>query len=135
MGIKTVFAGGDGWDAEKLFDIGGKALKGSYFTNHYSPDGEEPRLRAFVDEYKRTYKSVPDSGVTLAYDAAMVLFDAMKRAKSLSGPDLRDAIAATKDFPGVTGVITINEKRNAEKPAVILKIEGGKARYLKTVAP
>ncbi|MFH1017703.1 MAG: ABC transporter substrate-binding protein [Pseudomonadota bacterium] len=135
MRIPGIFAGGDGWDAEPLFDVGGDALEGSYFTNHYSPEGEEPRLKAFVAEYRQKWHATPDSGVALAYDAAMVLFEAMKRAKSLSGPDLKDAITRTKDFPGVTGVITINAKRNAEKPAVILKIEGRKAKYLKTVAP
>ena len=116
-------------------DAGGKALEGSYFTNHYSPEGTDPKLKAFVKEYEAKYHAVPDSGVALAYDAAMILAEAMKRAKSLDNHDLRDAIAQTKNFPGVTGMITIDAKRNAQKPAVILKIEGGITKYLKTVAP
>ena len=135
MKVPGIFAGGDGWDAQPIFEIGGKALEGSYFTNHYSPEGTDPKLKAFVKEYEAKYHAVPDSGVALAYDAAMILAEAMKRAKSLDNHDLRDAIAQTKNFPGVTGMITIDAKRNAQKPAVILKIEGGKTKYLKTVAP
>ncbi len=59
----------------------------------------------------------------------------MKRAGSTDGDKVRDALAATKDFDGVTGKITINEKRDATKSAVILKVEGGKFKYLETVEP
>ena len=71
----------------------------------------------------------------LGYDGARILGDAMKRAKSSSGSDLRDAIAATRDFPGVTGNITINEQRNAVKPAVVLRIGGKAYHYVTTISP
>jgi branched-chain amino acid transport system substrate-binding protein len=64
-----------------------------------------------------------------------VAIDAMKRAPDLSGAALKDAIAATKDFPGVTGTITIDQDHNAVKPAVVLKVEGGTAKYMSTVKP
>jgi branched-chain amino acid transport system substrate-binding protein len=64
-----------------------------------------------------------------------VLADAMKRAKSLDGKDLRDAIAETKNFQAVTGNITLDEKRNPTKAAVVLKIDGGKYNYVGTVSP
>jgi branched-chain amino acid transport system substrate-binding protein len=135
MGIQAAFAGGDGWDAEKLFEIGGEALEGSYFTNHYSPEGNDPVLRAFVETYRKKYNAVPDSGVALSFDAATLLFDAMGRAAQPRGAALRDAIAATKNFPGVTGSITLDARRNAQKPAVILRIEKGRTVYVKTVQP
>ena len=69
------------------------------------------------------------------YDSAKLLIDAMRRAKSLGGKDLAAAIAATKDFPGVTGVITIDAQRNARKPAVILRVQGGKTSYVTTIDP
>jgi hypothetical protein len=78
---------------------------------------------------------VPDALAALGYDAMRVLADALKRAGTSQGPALRDAIAATKDFPGVTGVITINPERNAIKPAVVLKLQDGKYVYQETINP
>lgn len=86
-------------------------------------------------KYKAKYGDTPESMATLGYDAAVLLFDAMKRAKSLAGPDLRDAISATKDFQGVTGKVTIDQDRNAVKPAVILQVREGKMRWVATVEP
>ena len=58
----------------------------------------------------------------------MVLFDAIKRANSTEGAKIRDAIAQTKDFAGVTGKITLDADRNAVKPAVVLEVKGREAR-------
>ena len=71
----------------------------------------------------------------LGYDSAMILADAMKRAGTTDGPALRDAIAATKGHPGITGLITIDAQRNASKPAVITGIVGGQFQFVETVAP
>jgi branched-chain amino acid transport system substrate-binding protein len=64
-----------------------------------------------------------------------VLFDSIRRAGTTDGPKLRDAIAATKDFPGVSGEITIDDKRNARKSIVVLKIEDGKIKFAQKVEP
>jgi branched-chain amino acid transport system substrate-binding protein len=69
------------------------------------------------------------------YDAAMVAGDAISRAKDGTGEAIAEAIAATKDYPGVTGVITIDKDHNAVKPAVVLEVKGGKAVFVATVAP
>ena len=71
----------------------------------------------------------------LGYDSAMVLADAIKRAGTTEGPKLRDALAATKDFPGVTGTTTLDAKRDASKPAVIITVKDGKFQYVETIAP
>jgi branched-chain amino acid transport system substrate-binding protein len=78
---------------------------------------------------------VPDALAALGYDAARIMADAMTRAGSIEGPKVRDALAATREFPGVTGKITINKDRNAIKPAVVLKVENGKFVYVETVTP
>jgi branched-chain amino acid transport system substrate-binding protein len=135
LGITTTFGGGDGWDSEKIYEIGGKALDGSYFSNHYSSESKGSILEKFVKTYRAKYGSTPDGLAALGYDAAHVLFAAMKRAKSLSGPDLRDAIATTKGFAGVTGITTINNERNTVKSAVVLKIQGKKQHYVTTINP
>jgi branched-chain amino acid transport system substrate-binding protein len=124
-GITVPLIGGDGWDSEQLYKIGGTALNGSYFTNHYSPYDTDPKVVKFVNDYKAKYGSTPDALAATAYDAARIMFDAVKRSKSLAGPDIRDALAATKDFPGVTGTVTFNENRDAVKPIVMIEIKDG----------
>ncbi len=124
-GITVPLIGGDGWDSEQLYKIGGTALNGSYFTNHYSPFDTDPRVVKFVNDYKARYNSTPDALAATAYDAANIMFDAIKRSKSLSGTDIRDALAATNAFPGVTGTVTFNQQRDAVKPIVMIEIKDG----------
>jgi branched-chain amino acid transport system substrate-binding protein len=124
-GVTVPLVGGDGWDAKQLYDIGGKALNGSYFTNHYSPYDTDPAVVKFVGDYKTRYGAIPDALAATAYDAAKIMFDAIKRANSLDGKAIRDSLAATKDFPGVTGKVTFNSDRDAVKPIVMIEIKDG----------
>ncbi|MFO0595939.1 MAG: ABC transporter substrate-binding protein [Myxococcaceae bacterium] len=135
LGLKVTMMGGDGWDSEKLFELGGAAVEGSYVSNHYSSEDPAPRVQDFIRRYKEKFNAVPDSLAALGYDSARVAIEAMKRSTDLSGPNLRQAIAETKDFPGVAGVITLDEHRNPVKPAVVLKVDGGKFKYVDTVSP
>ena len=135
LGINVPLLGGDGWDAPQLFELGGEALNGDYISNHYSVEDPSPAIQKFVGDFKSRYNIKPDALAALGYDAMRVLADAIKRAGTTNGPKLRDAIAATKDFPGVTGVITINSERNAVKSAVVLKIQDGKFVYQETIKP
>jgi len=125
-GIAAPFVGGDGWDSAELAKNAGDAINGNYFTNHYAPEEPRDEVKNFVTKYQQKFGAVPDGLAALGYDAALVLFAAMDRAKSLSGPDLRDAIAETKNFTGVTGTFSLDAKRNAVKSAVVIKYEGGK---------
>ncbi len=137
VGFTGPLLGGDGWDSEKLYEIGGDALLGCYFSNHYSVDDPSPRIQQFVARFKKAYGGqLPDSLAAQAYDAAGMLFDAMKRATDLSGPAIRDALAQTKNYPGVTGDITMDQNRNPLKPAVVLKIgKGGRYEFAGRVMP
>lgn len=135
LAIEAALLGADGWDSPKLTEIGGQAVEGAYFSNHYSVEDPSPAVRAFVDDYRRAYGADPDSIAALSYDAARLIADAMRRAGSTEGKRVRDALAATKDFPGVTGRITMDADRNPVKPAVILKVEGGKFRFAASIAP
>lgn len=133
LGLKATLLGGDGWDSDKLFELGGSAIEGAYVSNHYS--AADPSVQEFVQKYQQAFGSVPDSLAALGYDAARVAIEAMRRAPDLSGPALRDAIAMTKDFQGVTGRISLDERRNAVKPAVVLQVAEGKFKFVTTVAP
>jgi branched-chain amino acid transport system substrate-binding protein len=136
LGLKVPLFGGDGWESPKLFEIGGDAVNGNYLSTHYSPAVGTEQSKRFVANYaKRWQGKTPDALAACGYDSALVLADALKRAGSTDGAKLRDAIAATKNFPAVTGTITINENRDATKSAVILKIKDGKYEYLETVEP
>ncbi len=136
VGLNIPIFGGDGWESDKLIEIGKEAVEGTYFSTHYAPDVGTEKSKAFVESYKKRYGGkAPDGMAALGYDAAMILADAIKRTNSTDGKTVRNALAATKDFDAVTGKITINAKRDAEKPAVILQIKGGKFVYVETIAP
>jgi len=135
LGIKAPLIGGDGWDSPKLFELGGSAIEGNYFSNHYATDNPAKETQNFISEYKKAYNETPDALAALGYDAARVAVDAMKRSKDLSPEAIRDAIAQTKDFPGAAGTITLDANRNPSKPAVVLQIADGKYKYVTTVNP
>lgn len=136
LGIKVPFIGTDGWDSPRLLESAGEALAGCYFSDHFSPQIDLPAVREFVNKYKTAYDNkTPDAIAVLAYDAANVLFDAIKRAGKDDPRLIRDALAETKDFPGVIGPITIDKDRNAIKPAVILKVADGRFAYQDMVSP
>jgi branched-chain amino acid transport system substrate-binding protein len=135
LGIKAILVGGDTWDGSSLIPVGGKAIEGAFFSNHFSTDDKSPAVQDFVAKYKAKYNVLPDAFAALGYDAAKLLADAIKRAGGTDSQKLRDAIASTKDFPGVSGKITINSERNADKSAVILTIKDGAVRYYETIEP
>ena len=136
IGLTCPLFGSDGWESEKLTE--GKAsdaLEGSFFSTHVSADDPSPQIQEFKTKYKQKYGKEPDAMSFLAYDAGMILFDAIKRAGDTNGEKIKNELAATKDFQGVTGIITINDQRNAVKPAVVLEVKGGKFVYKETIAP
>ncbi|HXF09449.1 MAG TPA: ABC transporter substrate-binding protein [Desulfuromonadaceae bacterium] len=135
LGLNVPLFGGDGWESSSLVPIGGQALEGNYFSTHYSPEDTSPAVQNFVKAFKAKYNETPDAMAALGYDSAMILADAIKRAGATDGDKVRDALAATKDFQGVTGKITIDPNRNASKPAVILTIKDGQFKYVQTIAP
>ncbi len=135
LGLRTIMLGGDGWESPTLFELGGSALEGAYYTNHYSSQDPSPQVQQFIADYKKAYGAVPDSLAALGYDAAKVAIEAMRRAPELTGPAIRDEIAKTKDHPGAAGTISLDEKRNAVKPAVVLKVVGNSTEFVTTVAP
>jgi branched-chain amino acid transport system substrate-binding protein len=136
IGLTQPLLGGDGWDAPELWQLGGDALNGSYISTHYSVDDPSPAIQSFVEAYKHRYGNLlPDAHAALAYDAARLLIDAITRAGTTDGAKLREALAQTKDFAGVTGVISMDADRNAVKPAVVLKLQDLKFIYQEKIQP
>jgi len=136
LGLTVPLMGGDGWDSSKLAEIGGDAINGCYFTNHYSAEEDRPEVQAFVESFKRKFNGeVPDAMAILGYDAMRIMADAIQRAGSTDGAKIRDALAKTRDFAGATGKITINADRNAEKPLVVLKIVNKQFKFVARIDP
>ena len=136
LGLTVPLFGGDGWESEDLVKIGQAAVEGMYFSTHCAADSPDPRIKNFVEVYRKRFKGkTPDAMAMLGYDSAMILAKAMKVAGTTDGQKVRDALAATKDFAGVSGTITIDAKRDATKPMVILQVRGGEFKLVETVNP
>jgi branched-chain amino acid transport system substrate-binding protein len=135
LGLSAPLLGGDGWESPKLAEIGKEAIEGSYYSCHYAADDSRPDVRKFVLDYEAEHGEKPDSLGALGYDAARLLFDAMKRAPAWDGATLAKAIAETKDFQGITGRITIDPARNARKSAVVVQMRGGVPAAVTTIEP
>jgi branched-chain amino acid transport system substrate-binding protein len=141
LGISVPLLGGDGWDSDQTVKIGKSATNNCFFSNHYSADEDRPEVKAFVDAYRARFKNrdgspkTPDAMAILGYDAMKLMADAINRAGSTDGDKIRDALAATKNFPGASGAITIDAERNAQKSLVILEIKDGRFDYVASVEP
>lgn len=134
--LKVPFLGSDGWASPDLLTLAGeKAAAGHFMTSHFSPDFDDPLVKNFVRTYGKKYKKVPGAFAALAYDGMKILAQAIEAADK-PGPQLiRDQLAKIKDFKGVTGSITINEKRDADKSVVILKTTKDQFTYLTSIDP
>jgi branched-chain amino acid transport system substrate-binding protein len=135
LGIGAPLLGGDGWDSPSLVEVAGKSIEGGFFSNHFSLEDPSPAIQSFAGRYRETYKGEPDAMAALGYDSVMLLADAIVRAGTTRGEALRSAIAGTKDFQGLTGRISLNGQRNADKSAVILQVKEGVFRYVEKVEP
>ena len=136
LGIQALLLGGDGWESGgKLVELGGSAVEGAYYSTHFSPDNPSPVVQSFIGRYRARYGKLPDSLGALGYDAARVGIDALRRSAGPGGPALRDAIAATHDFEGVTGRISFGPDRNAVKSTVVVRLAEGKPVFVAEVSP
>lgn len=134
LGITTPIIGGDTWETPEFITIGQDAVEGTVFSTFFAsetPITDESKV--FLDAYRQEYQKEPSAATALAYDAYLVILDAIKRADSTDPVKIRDEIAKTKNFPGAAGMITIDENNNAVKDAVLKVIKDGKFTYLDTI--
>ena len=132
MGLNVPMAGGDGWDSAKLPEIAGKAaLNNTYFSSLYSPDDDSKLNKDFVAAYQKAYNEKPDVFAALAYESALLVINAIKSANALDTVKIKDAMAKTAGFSGVSGNVTFNEQHNPVKSAVIIEYKDG-AQVFKT---
>jgi branched-chain amino acid transport system substrate-binding protein len=108
-GIDKAIMGGDGYDTPLLVQIPGKGATNVYFTTHSLMDKDvgTEAVKKFINAYTAEYKTAPENAFAgLGYDTMKLLADAISRAKSTDPKAIRDALAATKDLPGVTGQLS-----------------------------
>jgi branched-chain amino acid transport system substrate-binding protein len=135
LGITSAFMGGDTWDTPEFAQIGGEAIEGSYFSTHFDPEQTTESAKAYCQAFEKKYDKKSSSAAALSYDAYMLVVDAIERAGSAEPEAIKDALAATKDYPGVTGVINFDENNNPVKDVVIEQIKDGKFNFLTSVRP
>ena len=136
LGIQAVLLGGDGWESGgKLAELGGAAIEGAYYSTHFSPDNPSAAVQRFLQQYQQRFGRLPDALGALGYDAARVGIAALRASAGVGGAALRAAIAATRDFEGVTGHITLGADRNAVKPAVVVRLVRGAPTFVSEVLP
>ena len=135
LGIKATLLGGDGFEAPQLLEIGGDAMEGVYYSTHFATENTGEASRHFVAAYRLRHGSVPNGLSALTYDAIKLAADAMTRAGTTEPAKLRAALAATKNFPGVTGQTTINANRDADKEAAIITVKNGQLLFVETIRP
>ena len=134
LGFQGPMLGGDGWDSPQLTAVGGAALEGCFFTNHFAKDDPRPLVQDFTTRFKAKYQIEPDGNACLAYDAAYLMLDAVRRAGSSNGQAIRDALKAS-DLEVVSGHVQFDRERNPIKPVTVLQVKGGKFVYHATVQP
>jgi branched-chain amino acid transport system substrate-binding protein len=135
LGLLAPLLGGDGWDSPGLVRLGGQAVEGSQFTTHFTPDNPSPRVQSFRRDFEKRFGQPPSSGAALGFDAARVALYALQRSPAPTGALLRNALAQTKTFDGVTGIITFGRDRDVFKSAMVLRIHDGRAVFLTELAP
>ena len=134
MGISAQLLGGDGWESEDLTKIGGTAVNGALYLNHYYTQDTDKNVSDFVNAYKKKFSKDPDAFAALAYDSAKILVKAIEAANSTDGDKIREQLLKT-DLQVVTGKVTFDADRTAVKGAVIIKVDGDNKTLVGKVQP
>jgi len=137
LGIKAPFLGSDAWSSPDIIKLdAGKNLEGSYFCNHYSTEAPNPKAKQFIADYKARYGNAPDDVAALTYDAMTLAANSIAAAGKTDRSTVRDAMASTRSFDGVTGHFVYPEgAREPAKSAVIMQIKEGGFHWVSTVEP
>ncbi len=125
LGMDVQILGADGLCNAVLLEIGGEAVEGTYATSGFYPDDPSPAVQNFVKAYQDKHGEEPDMFAAQGYDAARIVIEAIK-SKGSTSEEIREGLAATKDFPGITGKTSIDEEGDTIKDVLILKVEDGK---------
>jgi len=126
QGITAPILGADGFDSPTLAELAGAdALNDVYYTNHYSSLDKDPLVTQFIADYNAKYGKEPDAFNALGYDLAKFVCDGISRCETLDSESLKEALASTENFVGVTGSFSVDEKHNPVKSIVVIGLKDG----------
>jgi branched-chain amino acid transport system substrate-binding protein len=134
-GAKVNIVGSDGLGSYEFLREGGSAVEGVYLTNHFSADYGGKLAKDFVEKFYEDYEVVPDAISALAYDSMMLLAKAIETAQTLDRDAVTAALANTKNFEGVSGVITIGNDHNPIKNVFVERVSELKFKFVRTITP
>ena len=140
IGIEATFLGGDGWDRPDLIEIGGPAIEGSFFANHFSADAPPTELseaarQNLLPPILHDLVSPPDGPASLGYDSTTLVIEAMRRSDDITPAAIRDQIEATRNYSGAAILSHFDENRRAIKSLVINTVKDGKIQFHQTILP
>ncbi|MGL5041780.1 MAG: ABC transporter substrate-binding protein [Culicoidibacterales bacterium] len=126
-GISVPIIGADGFDSPELVNLAGSTnLNNVYYSAHYSSLSKDEKVTTFLTNFKAKYNKEPNAFHALAYDSVYLLADAITRADSATPAKITEALEATKEFKGVTGLVEIDEFHNAVKSGTVVELKNGK---------
>jgi branched-chain amino acid transport system substrate-binding protein len=141
-GFTKPIMGSDSWDSGDLMGLCGDDCKGFYFSTHYAAAGARGATKKFIDEYSALYGKTPDDVAALTWDSLSIMIQAIQDTGGLSGnikadrTKVKDALAAIKNYPGITGKMTFTPEGDPIKCAVVVKInQEGQFAFHKSVCP
>ncbi|MBM3449951.1 MAG: hypothetical protein FJX78_03040 [Armatimonadetes bacterium] len=108
------------------------SVEGPYYTNVIGDAGVKPAIAAMADRYQDKFREAPTLYAAEAYDAAGVILDALRRASpNLAREATLRAIAATRDYSGITGPVTFDAHGDALVREIgIYKVENKERTFL-----
>jgi len=142
LGWDAPIVGSDSWGSTETVELCGEDCYGLFFSTHYAAAGATGATKAFIDRYNETYGYVPDDVGALTWDVLNLVQMAIEDCGEITGDIdvdrkcVRDALAAIKDFPGITGDMTFTEEGDPIKCAVIVRIsDEGEYEFYKSACP
>ena len=142
MGWTKPILGSDSWGGGDLMKLCGDDCKGYFFSTHYAAAGAKGETKTFIDAYKTAYGKTPDDVAALTWDALGLMIQAIKNTGGLRDNikadrmKVKDALAAVKNYPGITGNMTFTPEGDPKKCAVVVKInDEGQYEFYKSVCP
>lgn len=125
LGLDLPIIGTDGVSSEELISLGGKAVEGIRFNGFFYSDIKQNRSEEFIRNFKKRYDKEPDSYTALAYDAAQMLIEAIRK-NGASREGIYEFLSKVNEFPGITGNITFDKNHDVKSKIVILTVKDGK---------
>lgn len=127
MGMDQPVLGDNGFVSPELGKMAGAAADNVYVSSMWSADRKDEKVQKFVENYTKAYGRAPDQFAASAYDGVYMVMDAMQRAGTTTDhKKIRDALAQMKDFKGVCGTFSFDEKRDPVVDLILMKMQDGK---------